>query len=540
MTVAPPAVAGKARLVHPEFPIEERIREAAAVIAEPRRGKVVELARRHGVSRQTASSIVAKVRRACADVLAPHVPGRPRRSSAVVVDADRIAASVVTLAVEAHASNAATQACIETMLGQHVAAGRISGILHEASECATLQLQAVPMPAQPVFAAADEIYDHGSPVLAVIEDQHLAVLLASKEDAADGTTWGVRLLELQDRGLTYDLLVKDQGKAMTAGITDSGVLPPERCGSDVFHCLLTFGREVRALAHMAARAATACDKHQASLDYLTAPTHGPGRPPQPTTLEAYDRAASAAAAAASLAASAEVLFHETRAALQPVDADGRLISPSAAAADLIVIADLLGGLGPRCRPLTTLILGAAPGLQAFRPALAHRHADLCQRHGADLVRFVAWTWIHRRALHERLPRTQQELRQRWGLDMPLAAVAEIWHTFRNSHRTSSVIESFNSGLRLHIHAHRGLPDSLLPLLIFRHNVRPFPRGVHRGEAPFVALGLMAPDPRPWVEQLLHPAGTPAAPSLPSAPAPTPSTDRPANDNDPSATKAPAA
>jgi hypothetical protein len=523
MTVAPPAETRKGRLLHPEFSLEQRIREAAAVIAEPRRGKVIELARRHGVSRQTASSIVSGVRRACIQVLAPRAAGRPRPCQTIVVDPERITASVVTLAVEAHASNAATAACIETILGQHVSTGRISAILRDTADLATRQLQAAAMPAQPVFAAADEIYDHGQPILAVIEDQHLAVLLASKEDAADATTWGVRLLELQERGLGYDLLVKDQGAGMAAGIAEAGVLPPERCGTDVFHCLLAFGREARALAHQAARAATAFEKQQASLEYLTAPAHGRGRPPQPTTLEAYDRAASAAAAAATRAAAADVLFHETRALLQPVDGSGLLISPAAAQADLAAVAELLGDLGPRCRPLTTLIRNAAPGLQAFRPALAQRYADLCARHGADLVQFVAWTWVHRQALREFLPRTDMELRQRWGVDAPLPAVAEIWHCLRNSHRASSVIESFNSGLRLHIQAHRGLTASLLPLLVYRHNVRAFPRGLHRGEAPFVALGVMPPDPRPWIEQLLHPAPAPAS-LLASAPSPH---DRPA-------------
>lgn len=127
---------------------------------------------------------------------------------------------------------------------------------------------------------------------------------------------------------------------------------------------------------------------------------------------------------------------------------------------------------------------------------------------------VAWTWVHRRELHERLPRTPDELLERWGLVAPLAAVAEIWHTFRNSHRASSVIESFNSQLRLHVHAHRGLTPSLLPLIVYRQDIRPFPRGVHRGQAPFVVLGILPPDSRSWLDQLFHPA--PAATPDPTA------------------------
>ena len=46
---------------------------------------------------------------------------------------------------------------------------------------------------------------------------------------------------------------------------------------------------------------------------------------------------------------------------------------------------------------------------------------------------------------------------------------------------------------------------------------PFPRGVHRGEAPFVALGILPPDDPTWIQQLLR--ATPAAPTIPALPTP---------------------
>ena len=128
------------------------------------------------------------------------------------------------------------------MLDRHLTTRRISAILHDPAERASQRLQAFPMPSQPVFAATDEISDHGQPVLALIAYEHLCVPLISKEAEADATTWGVRLLR-------YAHLVKDQGAAMPAGMADAGILPDSACGSDVFHCLLTFGREARTTAH---------------------------------------------------------------------------------------------------------------------------------------------------------------------------------------------------------------------------------------------------------------------------------------------------
>ena len=532
MSVALVPGRSKARLQRPDFPVPLRLTEAAAIVADPRRGKVVELARRHAVSRQTASGIVNKVRHACMELLAPKSPGRPPRTHSIVVDPHRIEAAVVSLAVDAHASNSGTQACIQSLLDEHVATGRISTILKHAATRATQQLQALPMPDAPVYAAADELYDHGRPVLALMEDQHLGVLLASKEDEADGTTWGFRLLELQERGLRYAHLVTDQGTAMAAGFAESQVLAAAAHGSDAFHFLYALGRDARALVHQATRAQAEFEKVTAALDYHTAPSHGRGRPRQQTTLAAYERAAAAAAQANYAAKAADFLFHETRALLEPVDQDGHLLTAATARTGLDTVAVLLADLSTRTRPLATLIARAGPALHAFRAPLAERHQELCQRYGSELVAFVGWTWIHRQALHETLPRTQEELDRRWGLDVPLEHVAAIWHTFRNCHRSSSVLESFNSILRLHVQAHRGLTPSLLPLIVYRHNARVFPRGVHRGEAPFVVLGILPPDDRTWVERLLatpsadsasqgqtppHPAQTPAHQAPPAAP-----------------------
>lgn len=269
----------------------------------------------------------------------------------------------------------------------------------------------------------------------------------------------------------------------------------------------------------------------AALDYHTAPTHGRGRPRQPVTLAAYERAAAVAAQAHYAAKAADFLFHETRALLEPVDQDGKLLSADTARAGLDTVAVLLADLSVRTRPLATMIARAGPALHAFRAPLAERHQELCQRYGSELVAFVGWTWTHRKALHEALPRTQEELDRRWGLDVPLDRVAEIWHTFRNCHRSSSVLESFNSILRLHVQAHRGLTPSLLPLIVYRHNVRVFPRGVHRGEAPFVALGILPPDDRTWVERLLT---TPAADAVSQAETPPTPAQPPAHQVPPAA------
>jgi len=65
----------------------------------------------------------------------------------------------------------------------------------------------------------------------------------------------------------------------------------------------------------------------------------------------------------------------------------------------------------------------APGPRSWRtgfprgrscPGQDLRTRSRARRHGPDLVAFVAWTWLHRKALHEALPRTPEERSRRWG------------------------------------------------------------------------------------------------------------------------------
>jgi hypothetical protein len=51
-----------------------------------------------------------------------------------------------------------------------------------------------------VFAALDEIFQNGSPVLAVIDVCSTSCCSLGLESHRDGDTWAVRLLEVRDKG----------------------------------------------------------------------------------------------------------------------------------------------------------------------------------------------------------------------------------------------------------------------------------------------------------------------------------------------------
>lgn len=487
----------------PDFPLEQRVRDVATVLARPGYGQVVDLARRRGISRQYASTLVHQGDRALHSALQPRTPGRPPISRQIRFDRERIEDAVLALTVDARASIAGIQACMQRIADLHLSTGRVSGIRRQASEQTAERLRTLPMPAVPVHALTDELYDHGQPVLLLMESEHLALLHAAQEPEADATTWGVHCLDLQARGLQVASLVSDQGPGMICGVVEANLLADQALQADVFHVERDLSRYVQTLRHQARRAQRHAEALSRALDYQTQPQHRRGHPPRPTTLEAYEQAQQSAATAAQHLADADFLLQQVIDSLQPADAEGRLIPEHAARQEIATAAQLLRGIGPTGVSLATLLERGQQHLHTFRAALAARHHDLCQRYGAPLVQFVAWAWRHRQALHEQLPADQATLEQRWSLSAPLDAVRAIWDTCQNCHRSSSALEGFNTKLRSHVRAHRGL-GRLLPLIIFQHNVRPFPRGVHRGQAPFVALGLLPPDPRHWTEQLRNP------------------------------------
>ena len=523
MTVEQGATARKGTLLRPNFSLAARVQAVAAAVAQPQRGAVSAIAHSHGISRQRASVLVRSGRDALAATLAPKPPGPKADDGRIQVDNALVQRAVLSLTVDACASNAQTQACIETILGRHVSAGRISGLIKEAADRARTALDALPMPAVPVHATADEVYDHGKPTLILMDDDHLAILHASQDDEADATTWGVHMLDLEAKGLIVRSLVSDEGAALLLGTQEAGLVEPAAAGADVFHVLYRMSAVVRQLAHQARTASERVNKLMRDLDYQTQPRRSRGRPRKAITLEVLEAAEAKAQAARVRADAAAYLYAQARLALSPVGLDGSLIDEACARSRIATVLDLLrdAGLGE----LATILGGPGDRLHTFRPELAARHAELVARHGLPLVTFVAWAWANRRELRERLPRTQEKLQARWGITAPLEAVAEIWHALRNCHRSSSVLEGFNSQVRHHVRAHRGLHRSFLPLLVYRHNVEPFRRGVHRGQAPFVALGILPANPINWIDRLFDqqvsppqaPVATPAlAPQLSAA------------------------
>jgi hypothetical protein len=104
----------------------------------------------------------------------------------------------------------------------------------------------------------DEIFQAGKPVLAGIEADSTYCYLLSKEDHRDETTWGVHLLDLQNKGLNPEHTIADGGNGLRAG--QKAAWPSIPCHGDVFHAERELGKLKTYLENQAYGAIAYCEK----------------------------------------------------------------------------------------------------------------------------------------------------------------------------------------------------------------------------------------------------------------------------------------
>ncbi len=104
------------------------------------------------------------------------------------------------------------------------------------------------------------------PVLAVVDVPSTYCCALSREEHRDATTWGVRLLELHQRGFDPACVIADFAKGLPAG--QAQALPEVPCKGDVFHAHRELGQVVRFLENRAYAALTQHDRlsRQANAD----------------------------------------------------------------------------------------------------------------------------------------------------------------------------------------------------------------------------------------------------------------------------------
>jgi len=315
----------------------------------------------------------------------------------------------------------------------------------------------------------DEIFQTQQPVLVGVDAVSTYCFLLSQEDNRDAVTWGVRLLELQERGFAPDATVADFGSGLRAG--HALAMPHTPCRGDVFHGLQTIVPVVSTLENRAYQAIA----HHDDLERKAAAyqrRHGRAHVSIAQKLRhARPQATQAIGLADDVALLTRWLREDIFAVAGPCHADRLALYD-------FVVAELRARIpwcAYRLEPVCTFLDNHRDALLAFAQQLDHDLAALAADFQVpvatvrDLLYLQALSYHHSRRWQQEAD-LRQRLRDRFhALNEAVRAVAD------RTVRASSMVENLNSRLRNYFTLRRHLGPDYLTLLQFFLNHRRFQR-----------------------------------------------------------------
>jgi hypothetical protein len=169
---------------------------------------------------------------------------------------------VLALVLICHSSYRGVVELLRDVFDYPLSAGTVHNIVHSAVARADHHNASQDL-SDVRIAALDEIFQTGCPVLVGCDVDSSYCFLLSEEECRDGDTWGVRLLELNDRHFSPEAAIGDGGLGMRAGYKEAQPNVPFR--GDVFHALAEVTPLVGYLDNRAYQAIGTCSKLQAQL-----------------------------------------------------------------------------------------------------------------------------------------------------------------------------------------------------------------------------------------------------------------------------------
>ena len=347
------------------------------------------------------------------------------------------------------------------------------------------------------IGAHDEIFQSGRPVLVGADVASTYCYLLSLEDQRDGDTWGIRLLELQERGFQPEATIADAGSGLRAGQTLA--MPEVPCRGDVFHALQTVLPLVTFLENRAYDAIAA----RADLERKKARRRWRGQRTQDLACR-IGRARRTEDQAIALAEDAAMLFdwlrYDILSLAGPDHATRRELYD-------FVVAELQAreSLCPhRIGPVVRALKNQRDQLLAFAARLDQDLAELAVQFQLPVATLRKVFNIEALELDSpvRWPREamlREQLGDRFfGVSVAVAELVDC------TTRASSVIENLNSRLRGYFFLRRHLGRDYLALLQFFLNHRRFLRSERPERVGKSPAELLTGESHPhWLEMLGH-------------------------------------
>jgi hypothetical protein len=436
---------------------------------------IAQLAHDHDVSRKFVYQQAAKAEHALDSAFTPPDPDADHVLFHLPVTKAWLQQLTLALVLICHSSYRGVVELCRDLFDYPLSVGTVHNFIHRAVASARRCNEAHVLHRVRI-GAHDEIFQAGAPVLVGVDVASTYCYLLSQEEHHDADTWGVRLLELQERGFAPDATIADFGKGVRAG--QEQALPDVPCRGDVFHALqkvmsaVTF---VDRQAYAAIAARSQWEQRQAAYQRRR------GRK-DIAVAQHLSKARQTEARAIRLAEEVALLAQWLREDILSVAA-----ADSSSRAELYdFVVTEWGQRVPLCdhhlRPVWTFLKNQRQELLAFVVALDHELAGMATAQQVPLR--AAWGLLNTQALSvwdER--RWQQEAVWHKQLGVKYHALSVAVAAIRGRVvRASSVIENINSRLRGYFFLRRELGSDYLSLLQFFLNHRRMLRSEHAERA----------------------------------------------------------
>src|SRR5271165_765325 len=437
-------------------------RQDLAIQVLARTETVSELARQHEVSRKFLYQQVHTAEKALSEAFTPS--SRPDDVLFYLpVTKAWLRQLVLGLVFICHSSTRGVVELLRDLFDYRISLGTVHNIVHSPVPHARRINEQYDL-STILIGLLDEIFQAADPVLVGVDAASTFCFLLSPEEHRDAETWGIRLLELVDRGFAPEATIADFASGLRAGHQEA--LPEVPCRGDVFHALYNVGPLVRYLENRAYEAIDA----RAKLERKQATAKRRGRKHQSLAKQlSYARPAQAKAIA--LADEVALLARWLRDDILSVAGPEYAIRR-----DLLdfVVAELRAresACPHRIRPVRTLLEKQRDNLLAFAVELDRDLAALAQEWqiSVTIAREVLQvqslpTWDPQRWRREAVLR--ETLRGRYH-----GVCADVQELSDRVVRASSLVENLNSRLRSYFFLRRQLGEDYLTLLQFFLNHR---------------------------------------------------------------------
>lgn len=453
-------------LAAPRLEPDQRVSLAIQVLGSPQ--SVSELSRAHNVSRKFVYAQAHKAK----DALDEAFDSSDDDAEVLFflpVTKTWLRQLALALILICHASFRGVVELFRDLFDTSISVGSVHNIVAAAVDTAR-QVNATEALSLIRVGAHDEIFQNRKPILVGSDVYSTYCYLLAEEKARDSTTWGVHLLELQERGLHLDHSIADFGKGLRAGQRQAW--PDVPCWGDLFHAVQQMRHLSTYLENQAMGAISTREKLETKMQ--TAKKKAQGH----TLSKKLTYARKAEERAIDLSDDIALLLQWMQ------DDILALVGPSLPTREVLydfVVAELREKAESAPHHITPVVRTLENGrddLLAFVKDQEKRLLLLAQQ--CQVSPHLIQSLYECQAIPETDPRRWQqegELRHLLG-DRFYHIEQALTHIIETTVRASSVIENLNSRLRNYFFLRKQLGEDYLDLLRFFLNHRRFMRSEH--------------------------------------------------------------